>query len=142
MIKDKLSRLKAINIDQLFDDILRENTEAIIDMNQSQMYDEGVMNVNTGKKEQYSPATIRAKRNAPYNKTEHITLKWKGDFYKGMKLVIFKDKFVIVSDNLIWANYLEPQTRFGSALGLTEKSKERLRNIVKTEMGKKLRIKI
>jgi len=138
-IKEKLSHLRGINIATLFDDILKENQKDILDMNRDQMYDEGVMDVNTLKKEKYSPSTIIAKRKAPFNKTDFVTLKWMGDFHKDLKLIIFKDTFVISSDNTIWGNYLETNKRFSNALGLTESSKERLRSTVKDEMIKKLR---
>lgn len=139
-ITEKLSHLRGINIAMLFDDILRDNEEEILGMNRDQMYEEGTMDVNVpNKKEKYSPATIRAKRRAPYNKTEFVTLKWMGDFHGSLKLLIFKDKFVISSDNRIWANYLETNKRFGRALGMTEKSKGKLRDTVRTEMIKKLK---
>ena len=138
-IKEKLSHLEAINIEKLFDDILRENESIICDMNRKQLYDDGSVDVNNpGKKEKYSPLTALAKRTAPYNKTDFITLKWKGDFHDSLKITIFKDKFIIHSKNLVWANYLEPQSRFGSALGLTKKSKSGLRDLAKKEMIKKI----
>lgn len=139
-LTDKLSHLKAINIRMLFDDVLKENEETILDMNRSQMYDEGVVNVNNpGIQEHYSPATIKAKKKAPFSKTEFITLKWKGDFYEALKLIIFKDTFVISSDSRVWANFLEPQNRFGSALGMTEKSKGELRELSRDELIKKIK---
>lgn len=125
---------------KFFDEVLEDNEKEILDMNRSQMYDEGVLNVNNPSiKEKYSPSTIKAKRRAPFNKTEHITLKWTGKFHEDLKLIIFKDKFVIASNNKIWGNYLEPQSRFGSALGLTEKSKKELRETARDEMIKKIK---
>jgi hypothetical protein len=139
-ITEKLSHLKAINIKTLFDDVLKENEETILDMNRSQMYDEGVMNINNpGTVEHYSPATIKNKKRAPFNKTEFITLKWMGNFHKALKLIIFKDTFLISSDNRIWANFLEPQDRFESALGMTEKSKGELRELSRDELIKKIK---
>ena len=116
---------------RLFDNILKENEPEICDFNREQMYEEGIMNVKTLKKEKYSPATIRAKRNAPFNKTEHITLKWMGKFHESLKLLIFRDKFIITSSNEVWGNYLEQQDRFARSLGLTEKNKSELREMVK-----------
>ena len=139
MLTEKISHLMAINLWTLFDEVLKENEDKICNLNREQMYEEGVMNVKTGQQEHYSPATIAAKKKAPFNKTEFITLKWMGNFYKTLKLVIFKDTFVISSDSLIWANYLETQTRFEKALGMTEKSKSELRELVRDTMIKKLR---
>jgi hypothetical protein len=139
-IADKLSRLRAISIVTLFDEVLKENEEDILNWNRDQMYEEGVVNVKQpGKKEKYSPATIRAKKKAPFPKTDFVTLKWMGNFHKDLKLIIFKDKFVISSDNRIWGNYLEPNPRFTSALGLTEKSKSELRELSRDEVIKKIK---
>ena len=139
-ITEKLSRLKGINIETLFDEVLKENEETILDMNRSQMYDEGIMNIkNPSSQEHYSPATIKAKRKAPFSKTEFITLKWKGKFHSDLKLLIHKDDFVIVGDNLIWKMYLVDQDRFGGAVGLTAKSKSELREIARDELIKKIR---
>jgi hypothetical protein len=103
------------------------------------MYEEGIMNVKTGDKEKYAESTKRAKRKAPFPKTEFITLKWFGTFHKSLKLMIFKDYFVVQSPNNIWGNYLENQARFGSALGLTKESKSDLRDIVRDELIKKIK---
>jgi hypothetical protein len=139
MLKDKLSRLTAINIGKLFDQALKENEDTVCNLNRDQMYEEGVLNVNRPQIEKYSPATIRAKRKAPFNKTDFITLKWFGKFHASLKLLIFKEYFVISSDNLIWANFLEPQNRFSSALGLTKESKGKLRDLMRDEIIKKIK---
>lgn len=138
-ITEKLSHLSAINIRTLFDNVLKENEDTICDLNRDQMYEEGVMNVKTRQKEQYAASTKKAKRKAPFPKTEFITLKWMGNFHNDLGIIIFKDTFVIQSKNKIWGNYLEPQARFTSALGLTKQSKSELRDLVKDELIKKIR---
>jgi len=139
-LSEKITRLTAINIGRLFDEVLKENEEAICDMNRSQMYDDGTVNVKKpGAVERYAESTKRAKSKAPFNKTDHITLKWFGNLHQSLKIIIFRDKFIIGSGNKIWANYLEPQSRFGSALGLTEKSKGELRDLAKDEMIRKIK---
>jgi|WetSurMetagenome_2_1015567.scaffolds.fasta_scaffold00103_47 hypothetical protein len=139
-LTEKLSHLRAINLEALFDDSLKENEGTILDMNRGQMYDEGTLNVESpGKVEHYAESTIRAKKRAPFNKTEFITLRWMGDFYNSLKLIIFKDKFVITSDDRIWGNFLETQDRFGKTLGMTEKSKGELREIMRDELIQKIR---
>jgi len=138
-ITDKLSHLRAINLRTLFDQVLRDNEDYICELNREQMYEEGVMNVKTKQKEQYAESTKRAKRRAPFNKTDFITLRWVGDFYESLKLIIFKDYFIIQSPNKVWGNFLEPQNRFGSALGLTKESKSELRELVRDELIKKIR---
>jgi hypothetical protein len=138
--KEKLSRLTGINIVRLFDEVLKENEEDICNMNRTQMYEDGTLNVkNPGQTEKYSESTIKAKRKAPYNKTDFITLKWMGNFHESLKIIIFKDKFIISSGNKIWANYLEAQNRFKSALGLTEKNKKELRDLARDEMIRKIK---
>jgi hypothetical protein len=138
-VTDKLSHLRAINLRTLFDTVLRENETTICDLNRDQMYEEGVMNVKTGEKEQYAASTKKAKRKAPFPKTEFITLKWMGTFHESLKLMIYKDTFVVQSPNKIWGNYLEPQARFGSALGLTKESKSDLRDLVRDELITKIK---
>lgn len=139
-ITEKLSRLRAINIAKLFDQVLKENENNILDMNRDQMYDEGVMNVNEPSvKEHYAASTIRSKKRAPFPKTEFITLKWMGDFHQQLKLIILRDTFIISSNNKIWAKYLEPQSRFTSALGMTKESKKELRELSRDELIKKIR---
>ena len=137
-LREKITRLTAINTGRLFDEVLRENETAICDMNRDQMYNDGTVNVNKpGVIERYAESTLKAKRKAPFNKTDHVTLKWFGNFHESLKIIIFRDKFVISSQNKTWANYLEPLSRFGSALGLTEKSKGELRDLAKDEMIRK-----
>jgi hypothetical protein len=138
-VTDKLSHLRAINLRTLFDTVLRENETTICDLNRDQMYEEGVMNVKTGEKEQYAASTKKAKHKAPFPKTEFITLKWMGTFHESLKLMIYKDTFVVQSPNKIWGNYLEPQARFGSALGLTKQSKSDLRDLVRDELITKIK---
>ena len=138
-ITDKLSHLRGINIRTLFDTILRENEDYICNLNRGQMYEQGVMNVNTGQKEKYAPSTIKSKHRAPFPKTDFITLKWKGEFHQTLKLQILKDTFFIMSRHGIWNKYLEPQMRFESALGLTKESKSELRDLVRDELIRKIR---
>ena len=138
-ITEKLSHLAAINLRTLFDAILKENENYICELNRDQMYEEGVMNVNTGQREKYAASTIRAKKRAAFPKTDFITLKWTGDFHGGLKILIFKDTFVVQSKNRIWGNYLEPQERFGHALGLTKTSKSELRDLMRDELIKKIK---
>ena len=59
---------------------------------------------------------------------------------KKMKMVIFRDYFVITTDDLKWANWLEPNKRFGNALGLTDSSIEKVRDIVLPGILKRIRI--
>lgn len=138
-INEKILRLKAINLNKLLDDSLRAKEKDILDLNRDQMFEDGIMNVKTEKTERYSPATIRAKKKAPFSRTKHITLKWTGDFHKRLELLIFAKKIVISSKNIVWGKWLETQERFENALGLTENSIKKTRDIIKPELLKRLR---
>ena len=138
-IQEKYKRLKAINIGKLLDRILKANTRDILDMNRSQMWDKGIIDVkDPGRKERYSPATIKAKKRSPFNKTDFITLKDKGKFHAGLRLEINKEDIVIKSDTPYW-KYHEKGQRLGNALGLTENSISELRETVKEEILNKLK---
>ena len=140
-ISAKIKRLQAVDLHEIVNDAARKREDEIIQLNQDQMYKRGVMDVNKpGKKLKYAARTIRQKkRKATFKKTEFITLRWFGDFYDAMKIIFFKDRFVLTSDDLKWANWLEPQDRFGHALGLTDKSRSFLKTILKPEIITRLK---
>ena len=140
-ISTKIKRLQSVDLHQIVNDAAMKTEKQIITLNQDQMYKEGVLDVERpGKKEKYAASTIRQKkRKAKYKKTEFITLRWFGDFYDAMKIIFFKDRFVLTSDDLKWANWLEPQDRFSHALGLTDKSRSFLKTILKPEIINRLK---
>jgi hypothetical protein len=140
-ISEKVARLERVDVDNIVDSSLREIEDFILELNQKQLYDEGVINVKQpGKREKYAASTIRAKqKRATYKKTEFITLRWDGDFYESFKLIIFDKVFVIQATDLKWANWLEPNPRFENALGLTEKSRDELRKEILPVFIKQLR---
>jgi len=129
VIAEKVARLERVDVDNIVDSSLREVEKFILELNQIQLYEQGVIDVTKpSKREKYAASTIRAKqKRATYKKTEFITLRWDGDFYESFKLIIFDKVFVIQATDLKWANWLEPNERFGNALGLTEKSKDDLK---------------
>lgn len=129
VISEKIKKLLSIDINQILDDSIREIEEFIINLNKEQLYEEGIIDVNNpGKREHYTASTIRTKqRHAAYKKTEFVTLRWEGDFYETFKVIIFDKEFIISATDLKWANWLEPNPRFGNALGLTDESKKKLR---------------
>jgi hypothetical protein len=63
-----------------------------------------------------------------------------GDFFDKFKMVLFKDRFVITSDDAKWGDYLEPNPRFENALGLTEDSIKKVRDMVLPLIIKKIKI--
>jgi len=140
-IDKKIQRLQNIDLHTVINDAARDKEDQILQLNQDQMYEEGVMDITRPRnKLKYAPGTIIQKRKkATFKRTSHITLRWFGDFYDKMKIIFFKKEFVIASTDLKWANWLEPQDRFAKALGLTEKSMKRLREILKLQIVKKLK---
>ena len=140
-IDKKIQRLKSVDLHQIINDAARDNEKRIVKMNQDQMFNKGIMNINKpGQSLEYAASTIaQKKKKARFKRTDHITLRWFGDFYESMKLLFFKNSFVIQSDDLKWGNFLEPQDRFSKALGLTKKSMNSLKRILLPDIINKLR---
>jgi hypothetical protein len=131
-ISAKVAQLERIDINRIIDEALKEIEDFILELNQKQLYDEGIIDVkDPGKRESYAKSTIRQKeKKAIFKKTEFITLRWDGDFYDSFKMIIFDKFFVISAKDLKWANWLEPNPRFENALGLSEESKNELRDMI------------
>ena len=131
-IIELIAKWKQFDINKAVGECVKEQEQAIIEINQDQMYKQGVMNVETLQKERYSPAYIKVKkRKATFKETAHVTLRFFGEFYDSMKILVFKNKFVISATDLKWSRWLEPNDRFGSALGLTDEGKSKMRYVLK-----------
>jgi hypothetical protein len=141
-ISEKIARLKAVDIDHILNDALRASEKAILDLTREQLYEKGVIDVNDpSKRETYAAATIAQKRRkATFKKTDFVTLRWMGDFYDKFKLLIFKDRIVVSSTDLKWVNFLEPNPRFENALGLTDDSVKKVRDMVLPLILKRIKI--
>jgi hypothetical protein len=133
VIEDKIKTLERIDINKIVGDAIREIEDFIIELNREQLYEKGEINVNQPtKREYYAQSTIRQKqKQATFKKTEFVTLRWEGDFYDSFKVIVFDEEFIISATDLKWANWLEGNKRFGNALGLTEASKEKLKEEIK-----------
>lgn len=140
VISEKLKQLQSLDINKIFDEALKEIEKFILELNRDQLYEKGEINVNVpGTREHYAKSTIRQKtKKAKFKKTDFVTLRWDGDFYDSFELIIFKEKFVIQAKDLKWGNWLEPNPRFGNALGLTEESKNSLRDKILPVIIKKI----
>lgn len=129
----------------MVDDCLVELTEFILSLNQDQLYNRGDIDVNFPTlKEHYSPSTIRQKkRSATFKKTDFVTLRWTGEFYESFVLEIRDEDFLIRSTDPKADFLLNDSKNFGNrfvnALGLTEESKDQLREKMLPLMIKKLR---
>lgn len=133
-LKRKYAKIyKYANFARVLNQIIKDNEQEIIAMNRDQMWEDGTIDVNSPGSMQYAPSTIRSKkRYAKYKRTDHITLKWTGDFHKGMKLKIEPEQFTIISTNVPYPGFSEG--RFGNALGLTAENKDELRKLVKSDL--------
>jgi hypothetical protein len=140
-VLSNLKKYQTLDIHQLLNMVIKENEKGIIKLNQDQMYEKGVTDTDAPNyKERYAESTKRQKlKKATYKKIDFITLRWDGDFYESMKIILFNDNFVITADDLKWANWLEPNTRFGKALGLTDESMSQLRELVRDSIIRKVR---
>lgn len=137
VIKQTAKRLNQFrDFPKVLNSIIKGLEKDILDLNRDQMYEDGILDVNDpGSIQYYAPSTIKNKtRRAKYKRVDHITLKWEGDFHKDLKIKYEADQFTIVSDDVKWKNWLEPQDRFKNALGLTEESLSLLRDWVREKL--------
>jgi len=119
--------------------ILKDNELEILALNREQLYEEGVIDVNNPSNIlQYAPSTLKQKKKrARYKRTDHITLKWTGSFHDKMKIKYGTDQFIITSTDFKWPEFSSGSWgggRFANALGLTDKSKSELRELVKSDL--------
>lgn len=134
-----------INVNKLLDECLVDLTDFILDLNREQLYEKGDIDVNYPTlKEHYAPSTIKQKRaTATYKKTDFVTLRWTGEFYESFVLEIRDDDFLIRSTDPKADFLLNESKNFGdrfvNALGLTEESKDKLKEKVLPLMIEKLR---
>jgi hypothetical protein len=92
-IKQLCRNAKRINEEKMLKDILKTDSikAQIIDLNQSQLYEKGLLADGTPTGE-YAPATIEGTTNfegkiQKGQRYDHITLKDTGDFYDSMRVV-------------------------------------------------------
>lgn len=126
------------NFEHVLNSIIKDNQKEIIALNRDQMWEEGIVDVKRNLQWDYQPSTIRQKkRKAKFKKTSFITLRWEGDFYDKMKLVIKPKSFIITSTDEKWDFFKSGkwgEGRFKDALGLTKESLSELRELVKSDL--------
>ena len=139
---DKLFKLiknvKKLNSDKILKNIIQKNKVFLLDLNREQMYEYGILDVNRPSSTvEYAPFTVEAKagkvkgiKKAKYPRTDHITLKWDGTFHKSLKLKLGKSWFEIYSNDTTWTYDLSTQRDFENALGLTQRSIDKLIKLV------------
>ena len=141
-VKSRLKKLRKLSdMSVVLNQILKSLEKDILNLNRDQMYEDGIMDIkNPSAILHYAPSTIKNKKGrAKYNRVDHITLKWEGDFHKTLKIKYDKDSVLIYSEDGKWKAYLQPQTRFENALGLTDASLSLLRDWITTELIKRFR---
>jgi hypothetical protein len=137
---NKLKTLSLIDENQLMHDVLENATlqTQIIDLNQHQLYDEGIQadGTETG---QYALKTIQYKqaygdsRRTPGN-ISHITGNDTGKTYDSMKVKNMQDSFEITAEDRNDFFAREPE-----GLGLTEKSIEEIQPAIIDGMIEKIK---
>lgn len=136
----KLARVKKLkNFPAVLNRVIKDNEPEILSMNRDQMWEDGIVDVNNPQSIlNYAPSTARQKKKrARYKRTDHITLKWSGSFHDKMKLVIKATEFWITSTDAKWSKFSSGewgQGRFENALGLTKKSLNQLRGLIKSDL--------
>jgi hypothetical protein len=144
---DLVKRAKSLNQDKILKEVFSDTgiQEIILDMNRSQLYDSGVDATGTllsgygfgagvGK---YSFATIYGTKNikgkiAKNQRTDHITLRDTGAFYKSLK---FDNKLYefLIKGKTDKGGGDDLQTNFGQdILGLTDENKNKVSELIKS----------
>lgn len=134
-MKKRLAAIrKYSNIQKVLNDIIKDNEKEIIAMNRDQMWEDGITDVNNpGSILEYAPSTVQSKKKrARYKRTDHITLKWSGDYHKGMKIKQEPAQFTIISTNIPYPGFMDG--RFGNSLGLVADNIQELRLLIKSDL--------
>lgn len=124
-IKNRVKNLKKFNQEKALNEILStQSLEAqIIDLNQKQLYEQGIQADGTPTGE-YSKVTVNyykplAQAEGRDGRTDHVTLKDTGHLYDSMEVVAVKEGITIVSDD---ENGVFEKMKVEDALGLTAES--------------------
>jgi len=133
-----IKTLQSINVLAIVDDAIMDHEADIIKLNQSQMYDKGIINIDRPTdKQRYAARTIKIKKkHARYPKTDFITLKWDGTFHESLSLDVRSDEVEIISDDPKYESELAPRY---NPLGLTSESWDSIKPGIKDNVIKSLR---
>ena len=136
-IKKKVENLKKFNQEKELNQILTSPSlkAQIIDLNQKQLYEDGVQadGTTTG---QYSPITISyfkplAKAEGRDGRSDHVTGKDTGATYNSMEVEATPEGIVITADD---DNGFFEKMKLDKALGLTQASKSEILPEVRSEI--------
>lgn len=123
---DLARKLRAVDILQIVKEVLRENEPFVIELNQQQMFEEGIRADGTAIEPDYSPTTIRRKQGHP-GQGRFVDLYSEGDFYGAMREDLGLETFGIQDSDSKTQHLL---TVYGDVLGLTPASLNDLRKLV------------
>lgn len=136
-IKKKYENLKKFNQNKALGDILDKPVlkAQIIDLNQKQLYEEGIQadGTSTG---QYAAVTINvykpiAAQEGRDGRTDHVTFKDTGHTYDSMEVVAVPEGITIVADD---ENGVFERMKAEQALGLTKESKSEILPEIRSEL--------
>lgn len=142
-IKRKAAKVAKLDETKILNEILSEDSlqAQMVDLNQKQLYEEGVQADGTPTGE-YAPITItyykpKAAAEGRDGRSDHITGKDTGQTYRSMKVVAKEDGIVIEADDR--NNFFD---REPEGLGLTEESLKEIRPEIRESIVEKVLKKI
>lgn len=133
-VEELISKLKELPgfVEQVADNYFNDQENEVLDLNKDQMLVAGVDSEGV-KLGEYSDVTAEVRANAGLQ-TDHIDLRFTGDFQDAMKLIPTGEAEVeITSTDSKWSSNGDLRRRFPDAIGLTETSQDILtKDIIKT----------
>lgn len=99
-LQDKIDYYKDINTrsSEIVIDILISNQKVLIELNQGQLYNEGIGSDGKDIRPYYRPYTVRVKSEKDQI-TEHVTLYDEGNFYGGFQVTKQDKESVLIDSN-------------------------------------------
>lgn len=127
------------NKDDLLLDLIKENEDFVVELNKSQLYNDGIRADGSQVEPRYSrlTITIKSRKGQPTNR---VTLKDEGDFYDSFYLEFGSNSFVINARDSKTPSLKEKYNE--EILGLTDESKSELSLFLKDVIIQELRSKL
>lgn len=137
VIKDIGNNMQRLNPNRLMRDVIDETSvkAQIIDLNQSQMFDNGI-DAKGETLGDYSQVSVTKYGKRP----GRIQLKDTGEFYDSMKVNVEEDKFIIIGDTD--KGDVDLANVYPDVLGLTTESKEEILPEIAQRLSEKIKTEI
>jgi hypothetical protein len=132
-----IKELRKINPDKMVQAIFKENESQLIDTNfEEQLYLKGQL-ADGSSLPAYSPTTVFLKQSGEGDRrTENMTLKDQGDFYKGANVKYTKDGYLFGSTD---EKADELKFKYGEIFGLTDENlQEHINKLFLPELRRKV----